>query len=97
MNNLAVDAIKIDKAFTQAVSTEAVIGAVLPQILTLAEALDLGVIVEGIETEAQAIFFGALRRPVLGQGWYFGRPAPAEEFRRSIAEEEEKRRVAMSL
>jgi sensor c-di-GMP phosphodiesterase-like protein len=82
LKDLSVDTIKIDKAFTQAVSTEAVIGQILPQILSLAEALDLQVIVEGIETKEQAAFFAALARPVLGQGWYLGRPVPAPEFQR---------------
>jgi sensor c-di-GMP phosphodiesterase-like protein len=82
LKDLAVDTIKIDKAFTQTVGTEAVIGEILPQILSIAEALDLQVIVEGIETAEQAAFFSALRRPVLGQGWFFGRPVPAQEFQR---------------
>jgi sensor c-di-GMP phosphodiesterase-like protein len=84
LKDLSVDAIKIDKAFTQAISTEAVIGEILPQILSLAAALELEVIVEGIETEEQAAFFAALARPVLGQGWYLGRPVPAPEFQRAF-------------
>jgi sensor c-di-GMP phosphodiesterase-like protein len=81
LKDLRVDAIKIDKAFTQTIGTEAVIGSLLPQILAMAEALDLNVIAEGIETEAQADFFASWRFPVQGQGWHFGRPIPAEEFR----------------
>jgi len=73
-----VDAIKIDRAFTRAIGTEAVTVAILPQILSLAAVLKLQVIVEGIETEQQAAYFSNSDREILGQGWLFGRPVSAE-------------------
>ena len=85
LHDLEVDAIKIDRAFTQAIGTEAVTTAILPQILSLATALDLQVIVEGIETEVQAAYFTEAERPVLGQGWLFGRPVGAPEFLQKLA------------
>jgi sensor c-di-GMP phosphodiesterase-like protein len=85
LHDLSVDGIKIDKSFTQAIGTKAIIGEILPQILTMAETLDLMVTVEGIETAEQADYFAGLARPVLGQGWLFGRPVPAEEFLRDLA------------
>jgi len=88
LKDLAVDALKIDRSFTQAIGTEAVIGAILPQILAMAEALDLLVIVEGIETEEQANYFTVLERPVMGQGWLFGRPVPADVFHANLASAE---------
>ncbi len=88
LKDLSVDAIKIDMAFTQAIGTEAVIGSILPQILSMAESLNLMVIVEGIETGEQAAYFPSARMPVLGQGWLFGRPIPAEEFRARLAASE---------
>jgi sensor c-di-GMP phosphodiesterase-like protein len=87
LHDLAVDAIKIDQSFTRAIGTEAVTVGILPQILAMAEALDLEVIVEGIETVEQAAYFAALSRPVLAQGWFYGRPVAAEEFKRRLAEE----------
>ena len=54
LHDLSVDAIKIDKAFTKAIGTDAVTVSILPQILTMAETLKLRVVVEGIETKAQA-------------------------------------------
>jgi sensor c-di-GMP phosphodiesterase-like protein len=77
LNELEVDAIKIDRAFTMTVGTEAVTASIVPQILAMAATLDLGVVVEGIETEAQAAYFAATGRPVLGQGWLFSKPLPA--------------------
>jgi sensor c-di-GMP phosphodiesterase-like protein len=90
LHDLSVDAIKIDKAFTQAIGTGSIMVAILPQILAMAEAYNLEVIVEGIETEEQAHYFDASARPVLAQGWLFGYPVPAKEFHRILAEDERK-------
>ncbi|MGB6743072.1 MAG: EAL domain-containing protein [Terracidiphilus sp.] len=97
LKDLAVDAIKIDKAFTQAISTQAVIGTILPQMLQLAEMLDLQATVEGIETAEQAAFFASLDRPVLGQGWFFGRPVPAMELRIKRAAEKKRFDLAQAV
>jgi sensor c-di-GMP phosphodiesterase-like protein len=88
LHALSVDAIKIDRSFTRSIGTEAVTVVILPQILAMAEALKLQVIVEGIETTQQADYFAAVALPILGQGWLFGRPVPTEEFHRLLAEAE---------
>ncbi|MGA2205744.1 MAG: EAL domain-containing protein [Terracidiphilus sp.] len=80
LQDLAIDAIKIDRAFTQSIGTGSVTMAILPQILAMAEAIDLHVIVEGVETSEQAEYFTMARRPIFAQGWLFGRPMPAQEF-----------------
>jgi sensor c-di-GMP phosphodiesterase-like protein len=84
LHELSVDAIKIDKAFTQAIGTEAVTMAILPNILALASALNLRVIAEGVETEEQAGYFVEGDDSILVQGWLFGRPVPASEFRKLL-------------
>ena len=81
---LAVDTIKIDKAFTRAIGTESVTVAILPQIMAMARSLNLGVVVEGIETEQQALYFSGNSQRMYGQGWLFGRPLPATEFVRLL-------------
>jgi len=83
-----VDAIKIDRSFTRAIGTEALTAAILPQILSLAAVLNLQVIVEGIETQQQADYFRNSSRPILAQGWLFGRPVAADVFLRRSADEE---------
>lgn len=88
LRDLSIDAIKIDKSFTQAIGTEAVTVAILPQILAMADALNLNVIVEGVETELQASYFATVEQSVFAQGWLFGRPVPAEEFHRLLAKDE---------
>jgi sensor c-di-GMP phosphodiesterase-like protein len=90
LHELAIDAIKIDMSFTRAIGTEAVTVAILPQILAMAVALKLEVIVEGVETAPQAEFFSSLAQPVLAQGWFFGYPVPAEKFLGLLGEDENK-------
>jgi sensor c-di-GMP phosphodiesterase-like protein len=80
LHDLSIDAIKIDRSFTRAIGTGSVIGSILPQILSIADALHLGVIVEGIETEEQANYFANVKGRILAQGWLYGRPVPADEF-----------------
>jgi sensor c-di-GMP phosphodiesterase-like protein len=77
---LNVDSIKVDQAFTKAIGTESVTVAILPQILAMAEALKMGVVAEGVETEQQANYFSGSGREIHGQGYFFGRPVTAAEF-----------------
>jgi sensor c-di-GMP phosphodiesterase-like protein len=88
LHDLAVDAIKIDKAFTRAIGTEAVTISILPQILNMADVLKLRVVVEGIETLEQANYFAAASPTIYAQGWLFGRPVSAEQFRCRLRENE---------
>ncbi len=88
LHDLSVNAIKIDKAFTKAIGTDAVTVSILPQILTMAETLKLRVVVEGIETRAQADYFAASKQSIHAQGWLFGRPVPARLFLQMLDEEE---------
>jgi sensor c-di-GMP phosphodiesterase-like protein len=90
LHDLSVDSIKIDKAFTQAIGTEAVTVSILPQILTMAETLKLQVVVEGIETKAQAAYFAASNQKIHAQGWLYGRPVPARVFLQLLDEDETK-------
>ena len=88
LHDLSVDAIKIDKAFTKAIGTDSVTVSILPQILTMAEALKLRVVVEGIETQVQADYFAASNQNIHAQGWLYGRPVPARMFLQMLDEEE---------
>ena len=71
------DFIKIDKSFISKIDTDRTQHAIVKAILDLADALDMHVVAEGIETEQQ--------RDVLldmgcknGQGYWFGKPVPAD-------------------
>ncbi|TDB75052.1 bifunctional diguanylate cyclase/phosphodiesterase [Micromonospora sp. KC723] len=52
---------------------------ILASLVSLAHALDLTVTAEGVETGGQAERLRAIGCDA-GQGWHFGRPAPAERF-----------------
>ena len=97
LHDLSVDAIKIDKAFTRAIGTDAVTVSILPQILTMAETLDLRVIVEGIETLQQAAYFAAAGQTIFAQGWLYGHPVPAESFHRLLVEKTEAGEIAADV
>jgi sensor c-di-GMP phosphodiesterase-like protein len=77
LHELSVDAIKIDRTFTRTSGTDAVTASILPQILSMAESVGVGVIVEGVETEAQLNFLESTGKSMCAQGWYFGRPVAA--------------------
>jgi len=89
LKDLAVDTIKIDKTFTQAIGTDAVTGSILPQMLAIAESLHLQVIAEGIETAEQAAYFAGKGDSILGQGWFFGRPVAAKELLHALENKKE--------
>ena len=87
LHDLSVDAIKIDRTFTQAIGTGSAMVSILPQLISITEALHLEMIVEGVETEEQARYFANAKGETLAQGWLFGRPVPADEFHRLLAED----------
>jgi len=93
LRDLSVDAIKIDRAFTQTIGTESAIVAIVPQILAMAEALKLEVIVEGIETGLQAEYFASCNLPIFAQGWLIEGPVPVEKLLRLLAEDDENAQV----
>ena len=80
LHELAVDAIKVDRSFTRTCGTDAITAAILPQILAMAELLQVGVIVEGVETESQVAFLESTGKQIQVQGWYFGRPIAAPDL-----------------
>ena len=43
-------------------------------------ALGINLIIEGIETEAQASYLLARQPAAVGQGWLFGRPVPLADI-----------------
>ncbi len=86
LHELAVDVIKLDKSFTDTIGTGAVTASVVPQILAMAQSLKLGVIVEGVETEAQESYLRAQGVRYV-QGWRYGKPMRAADLMARIAAE----------
>ncbi|MEM7142085.1 MAG: EAL domain-containing protein [Actinomycetota bacterium] len=80
LKRFPVDALKIDRAFVNDLARDSEDEAFVKSIVSLAAALSLDVVAEGVETREQAALLLDLgcRR---AQGFYFAKPAPAEELR----------------
>jgi len=77
LKHLPIDTVKLDRSFVNGATTNPKDAALVMAIIMLAHNLDLRVVAEGIETEAQRDFLRLLRCDE-GQGYLLGRPAPAE-------------------
>lgn len=71
------DKIKIDRSLLQAVSTNHEARSILRALVVMMRSLKLPVVVEGVETQEQAVILRKLRCDY-GQGWLFGKPVPLE-------------------
>jgi sensor c-di-GMP phosphodiesterase-like protein len=89
LNDLCVDGIKINRSFTATIGTESVTASIVPQILAVAKALNLKVVVQGIERPEQARYFADNNDHILGQGWFFGLPTSARNLMYLSAEKTE--------
>ncbi|SEU06245.1 MULTISPECIES: EAL domain-containing protein [Stenotrophomonas] len=79
LQQLPLDALKIDKSFVDAIGTESATSPVTPHIIGMARELGLWVVAEGVETEAQLAYLHS-QHVQFGQGWLFSRPLPRDEF-----------------
>jgi len=75
---LPINGIKIDRMFTEAIGKDAVSSTIVESICSIARELGLILIVEGIETQAQADYIQALHPEAIGQGWLYGKPVSVE-------------------
>jgi sensor c-di-GMP phosphodiesterase-like protein len=78
IDQLQVNAIKIDRAFTRTIGTDAMNVSILSQMVEMASSLDLKIVVEGVETKTQRDYLAANVTTLLAQGWYYSQPLTAE-------------------
>lgn len=77
--NLRPNLIKIDRSFTSTALKNEYEYSLLQQMIGMAHSIDLRLCTEGIETTEELESIGKLE-PDFIQGYYFGRPCPAEEL-----------------
>ena len=94
LQRFAVDRIKIDRSFVNALENAGETGALVESMLKLARAMNLSVIAEGVETEAQKqrlIKYGCK----YFQGHLTGHPLPVDEMAQLLGEAIPPQRLAV--
>ena len=85
LKRFPIDTLKIDQSFVRDITTDPDDAAIAKSIISMAHDMQLRVIAEGVETEAQKSFL-SLRRCDEMQGYFFSRPVPAVEFEKLLRE-----------
>jgi EAL domain-containing protein (putative c-di-GMP-specific phosphodiesterase class I) len=77
ISRLPVDSLKIDRSFVLKMASESDSMSIVSMVITLAHALNLKVVAEGVETEEQSNTLKLLRCDE-AQGYLFARPVAAQ-------------------
>jgi len=85
LRHFPIDMIKVDRSFVKGVEHDAKDAAITANIVTLAHALGLVAIAEGIESDGQLASIRELGCD-LAQGFLFARPRPPEEVSLVLAQ-----------
>ena len=84
LKDLPVDVLKIDRSFlTENASEEENASKIIGCVVSLASALDISTICEGIETKQQASLLSKLGCN-MAQGFYFARPMPVKDYEKLV-------------
>ena len=78
------DKIKIDRQFVEQLGEKKRAAMIVRSVLALGKSLEIPVLAEGVETAQQLEFLSAEGCEEV-QGFYFGRPASAEQIRKTLA------------
>lgn len=84
LKNLDIDVLKIDLDIVREIGGENVkSNNILKAVAGMTHSLDIAIIAEGVETKTQADYLEAIGCSNM-QGYYFGKPMPADEFEKMI-------------
>ena len=88
LGNLHIDELKLDRGFLMEVSDgrDARARIIMEQIVQLTRRLQISTVVEGVETAENEKLCSDMGCD-LGQGYYYSRPIPREEFNRKYMEQ----------
>lgn len=79
LRHFPIDVIKIDRSFVKDIGDDPKEAVIANAIIQLAHSLGCRVLAEGVETKAQGDYLRAQGCDLV-QGFYFGRPVPANDF-----------------
>ena len=80
LSRLPLEQLKIDRSFVEHIESRSEAAAICAAIISLAHTLNLKVVAEGVETQAQHHFLNTVHQCDMFQGYLFSRPIPLEEF-----------------
>jgi len=83
LKRLPLDQVKIDRSFVRDITSDPDDAAIVQTIIAMSEALELNVIAEGVETEAQRDFLDRHGCRAF-QGYLFSKPVPLEQFEMQV-------------
>jgi diguanylate cyclase (GGDEF)-like protein/PAS domain S-box-containing protein len=83
LKHFPIDALKIDQSFVRNLATDDDAAGIVTALIGMGESLRMQVVAEGVETREQLQILQKHACPQ-GQGYYFCRPVPAEEFGRLL-------------
>ena len=84
LRRMPVDVVKVDRSFVSRMSDDSTDRELVAAVVGMGRALNLLVVAEGIETEAQAAVLRDLGCG-FGQGFLYARPLPADDLDRLLA------------
>lgn len=79
LKDIKADLLKIDMLFLRETDNQERSRKILKFIITMAKALNMDVITEGVETEKQLDFLSGIGCEMF-QGFYFSKPIPVDKF-----------------